>query len=149
ESNLRETSAYLGHAMVYLILSIAAAGALSILTAIAVRRNRFRWQHRSADWIAGITIGVPVLSLVLSLWPNTTSSGSAGERIQFALQKLSIETYATYPFGAIGRFVEYRREWQAMREAAQSLAGFKFEAKPKAHIAERQVYVLVIGEASR
>jgi glucan phosphoethanolaminetransferase (alkaline phosphatase superfamily) len=54
-----------------------------------------------------------------------------------------------YPFGMIPRIVNYRREWSNLRADVDRLDAFRFHARRIAEIPQRQVYVLVIGEASR
>ena len=149
ESNLREASEFLGDARYYLIAAVCLAALVGIAAVVQVRRSRLAWTHRSAKWVVAVVLGVPLLSVALAVLSPTRRANGIGAAVDDTLQRLAVEVYMTYPFGLADRYLEYRREWAAMRDASAALAGFRFGAHPRVPVGERQVYVLVIGEASR
>ena len=54
-----------------------------------------------------------------------------------------------YPFGLFPRLEDYRDEWASMRAEVAHMRSFRFRSHRLASLRQRQVYVLVIGEASR
>jgi glucan phosphoethanolaminetransferase (alkaline phosphatase superfamily) len=149
ESNLREASEFLGPARLYLALSMLCAGALGVWTTLAIRASGRAWRHRSALWVLCIVLGVPLFSVAVTVVRPAGDGATRNDRVSATLERLRLETFATYPFGVPDRFLDYRREWGAMREAAQTQASFRFDAARRTADGARQIYVLVIGEASR
>jgi len=149
ESNLSEASAYFGPAKVYLELAVLGAAAAGLFIAVQLKMSRLSWTHKSRWWVIGVCMGVPVLNIVMVLLNHAAPASSTESEIAKSLDRLTLETYATYPFGKYWSFVEYVKQWRAVRDAAKGLAGFTFQARSKSPISSRQIYVLVIGEASR
>jgi glucan phosphoethanolaminetransferase (alkaline phosphatase superfamily) len=147
ESNLREASEFLGAAKVYLALAIALALIEAVAAVRYVRWSGLAWTHRSRYWVVAIAVGVPVASALLMLAQPKDGDSTVLRDDPFV--RLKIEIYMTYPFGLVERYRDYKDEWAAMRMTSDSLAAFRFGAHPHQTLAQRQIYVLVIGEASR
>ncbi|MGH8146715.1 MAG: phosphoethanolamine transferase [Rhodanobacteraceae bacterium] len=148
-TNPQETRAYLGALLPLMIATPLAALAVALLAAWSSFRAKVRWSGRAREWIVAIAIATPLISLVAGF---AGSGGSPHVRWHAAIEPVG--TFAAsirrgYPFGAIQRFDEYRREWAAMRADAGKFENFSFRARrsgPQPH--QREVYVLVIGESS-
>lgn len=148
-TNPRETREYLGHALVPLALCVAAGTSVALWAAWACRKSRLRWRHDSRIWVLSIVILAPIASFLVAF---AGQSGGLSTRLftgKALLLDLRSEIAPGYPFGAFQRFVEYREEWDRMRANAAALEAFRFHARLTTPLHRRQIYVLVIGEASR
>ncbi len=151
ESNVREASEYFGGTMMaFLVISACAAALVSVLAVHSIRASGLAWRHRSAQWVLAIALGVPAMTIGLTLLQSTQPQpgASTAEKLQYALWRLKLETYATYPFGVVERFNEYRISSLAMHQTIEALASYRFKAHAKSALQQRQVYVLILGEAS-
>ncbi|MGH8213395.1 MAG: phosphoethanolamine transferase [Rhodanobacteraceae bacterium] len=142
-TNPGESREYLGRLLAPLIACMLVGVVLALLAAWWTGRARLRW--RAAR---GLAIALP-MSLAACLICYGAAAGAASTRLTEAAAALNDRITAGYPFGMIERLVEYRQQWLAMRGEAVHLDGFRFHAQRAANIAHRQIYVLVIGEASR
>ena len=90
--------------------------------------------------------------LAMAIVAGVKEPGGRAARLHAGQQKLSglaMEIQYGYPFGLFQRLADYHRLWKGMREDASRLDTFRFHAHRVADFGRRQVYVLVIGEASR
>ena len=148
-TNSREMHEYLGGMLVPLISCVTAAALLPLLAAWWSKRCGLRLPARVRVGMAVVALCAP---LVVGIVSGFTAKGTfkdhwnAGVKQEIALGE---EFQYGYPFGLIQRFVDYRREWDQMRANVARLAFFEFHAHRVAAFPHRQVYVLVIGEASR
>ena len=148
-TNPREIWEYLGY-MLFLIVPCMAAGMLlAACAAWQSARSRLHWTHRSRAWVITGAISLPLSVFAVA---SITAPGSIAARAHAGIQTLMglgdpIE--AGYPLGIFIRVADYRREWLAMRTDAARMNAFRFHAHRITAIAQRQIYVLVIGESSR
>ena len=145
-SNPREVREYLGDALVPVVVSAVLGLTLALLAARLSWRANLRWQHRSRGWVLLIAIVIPIVSATVA-W--ATIKGKPLERMRTGTMSLITESIEPgYPFGVLQRVVAYRRQWTQMREGAARLDAFRFQARRVSPIAQRQVYVMVLGESS-
>ncbi len=142
-TNPAESREYLGLLLVPLAASMLAGVVLASWAAWSSARARLRWH------IAGGSAVAMAMALVAFLICYGTAAGAAAARLSGAAGALNGQFETGYPFGMIERLVEYRQQWLAMRDEAAHLDAFRFHARRTATIPQRQIYVLVIGEASR
>jgi glucan phosphoethanolaminetransferase (alkaline phosphatase superfamily) len=116
---------------------------LAVLAAWWAGRARLRWPIAR-----GLALALP-LSLIACLVSCGATAGAAPTRLVEAVTVLADRIAVGYPFGMIERLVEYRQQWSALRDEAAHLDGFRFHSRRAVKVANRQVYVLVIGESSR
>ncbi|HEY2345273.1 MAG TPA: phosphoethanolamine transferase [Xanthomonadaceae bacterium] len=148
-TNPREAREYLGNDLPLLALCLVAALALPLLAAWWSRRSGLRWRHDSRNWVLAILITMPPIGGIVSA---SRAGGDLGTRFRNGVQSVaSLADFIPngFPFGVPHRFIEYRRQWAAMRTNVARLAAYRFHARRIANPGRRQVYVLVIGEASR
>lgn len=158
DSDIAEASGFLAG----LLLPLAALVIFALLLAgFAIRRafrHRLLWRSRSRWWVlaAGLlALGVPEMAKwhgpvpSLSVPKADAAPPSVGDRLAQA-HRPEIFDYLldVYPTGIPGRLLMYLEQRRALREARDIVADFRFAAV-QAPIAERQVYVLVIGETGR
>ena len=144
-TNPRETREYLGHALLPLALCITGGVALTLLAAWCCVRSR--WRNDARVWVLLIVLLAPLASLLVS--GITAGHGARLNAMHQMLGGLTQEIEPGYPFGVFQRIADYRYEWKAMRADAAKLDAFHFHAHRAVIVHRRQVYVLVIGEASR
>ena len=142
-TNPGESREYLGGLLAPLVACMLVGVVLAALAAWWTGRARLRWR---VAW--GLAIALP-MSLIAFLTCYGAAAGRVAQRLTEATTALNGQITAGYPFGMIERLIEYRQQWSAMREQAAHLDGFRFHARRAVSIARRQIYVLVIGEASR
>jgi glucan phosphoethanolaminetransferase (alkaline phosphatase superfamily) len=148
-SNLRETREYLGSAIIPVLICFACATTLGVASIVWCKSAQLRWVHRSRGWfvfICGATL------LVAILIEFAMASGSLRKRFERGLHVVDVLTESVelgYPFGIVKRVRDYRNELDAVRAQEALLEEFHFGAGKSAVAPGRQVYVLIIGEASR
>ncbi|MER3547373.1 MAG: hypothetical protein C4338_07115, partial [Rhodanobacteraceae bacterium] len=140
-TNPRETREYLGQALIPLTLCIAGGAALALLTAWWNRRSR--WRNDARIWVLLIALLTPMAAAVAA----AAADGDMSLRLQASerlFDDLPGQIEPGYPFGVFQRFVDFDRQWNAMRVKAAARAGFRFHAHRATPLPQRQVYVLVI-----
>jgi glucan phosphoethanolaminetransferase (alkaline phosphatase superfamily) len=148
-TNPRELREYLGGMLPLLVICLAVSLLIALLAAWWSRRSQLHWRPAVRIGILTLAIATP---LTLALVAGVRATGSRAARWQAGEQKLlamADEIQYGYPFGMFQRVTEYHRLWKDMREDAARLDTFRFHARRVAVFGRRQVYVLVIGEASR
>ena len=148
-TNPREMREYLGNALAPLVLFVVAGSWLAFLATRWSHRAHLRWRHDSRALVLVFAIVAP---LTWCITTSVTTTGGATARMHLMARKLTslVDMIGPgYPFGMLQRIAEYRREWSKMREDIAQLDSFRFHAHRTVNIGRRQVYVLVIGEASR
>ena len=148
-TNPRETREYFGHALIPVLLCIAAGLAVALLAAWWSHRASLRWRHRSRAWVVTIAVAAPLTTAVVaacSTHGTFTMRGSSGIT---TLTSLAGPIEQGYPFGVFQRVAQYRAEWNKMRLDVAKLDAFRFHARRVTTLHRRQIYVLVIGESSR
>jgi glucan phosphoethanolaminetransferase (alkaline phosphatase superfamily) len=148
-TNPREAREYLGYGLWPLVLCLVAGLLLALLTAWWSWRSRLRWSHRSRAWVLAIAILLPLAAFVTAA---ITTPGSAVKRASNGMSLLAAfdePVVSGYPFGLLPRIMDYRQQWRQMRDDSARLNAFRFHVHRVSTIGKRQVYVLVIGEASR
>ncbi|HEY2345274.1 MAG TPA: phosphoethanolamine transferase [Xanthomonadaceae bacterium] len=148
-TNPREMREYLGGMLVPLALCALASVLIPALAAWWSQRAGLRLPARARIVMAALAILAP---LAIGVWAGATAKGNAAARFHAGVQKetdLGNEFQYGWPFGLIQRLATYRQEWDAMRANVARLDAFSFHARRVAAFPHRQVYVLVIGEASR
>ncbi len=159
ESNSRETIDFLGSSLWPLLIACILSLGLGVLTIIYLKTTHFVWEGRSRSWVMAACISAALLILIFArMHPApTTSPESHPASDSSASQRTDEPTWpawtkdveASFPIGVPFRFMHYRVEWQAMQKEVLRLHSFKFNARETRSISERQIYVLVIGEAGR
>ena len=148
-TNPREMREYLGVTLLPIALCVAAGLLVALLAAWCNRRAPLQWRRGARAWALAVAITALVGTGIVAC---ITTRGDFSKRLHAGTQKIASLASAIqygYPFGMFQRIVDYRSEWNAMRENVARLDSFHFHAHRVASITRRQVYVLVIGEASR
>ena len=155
ETDLNEALGYLTGIGVFLALAVVVIVALWwYLVRNAWQRN-WRWEGgvRPVIWL--ICIGV-LASLSWNEWQyqqiNKAKQRANPEENIFVQRPLpySYEKFhATYPLNMLLAINEFVKQKQAVADVAESTALFKFSARQADVPAQRQIYVLVIGETLR
>ncbi len=155
ETDLHEALGYLTGIGVFLALAVVAIVVLWWYLVRSAWQRNWRWEGgvRPVIWL--ICIGV-LLSLSWNEWQyqqiNKARQRTNPEENVFVQRPLpySYEKFhATYPLNMLLAINEFIKQKQAVAEVAESTALFKFSARQANVPAERQIYVLVIGETLR
>ncbi|MBS0211851.1 MAG: phosphoethanolamine transferase [Proteobacteria bacterium] len=148
-TNPREMHEYLGMLIWPLLGLVLAATALPLFAARSSYRAGLRLSARTRWWMAGIALATP---LAIGAVAGFGAQGDLHARWEASLKQeteLGDQFQYGWPFGLIQRLVTYRQEWNAMHANVARLDDFHFHARLATPLPQRQVYVLVIGEASR
>jgi len=159
ESNSRETIDFLGVLIWPLAIATIACFAFGVFAVVYLYRSGYAWRHRSRVWILTACVTAALTPLILvSMQPQsvpapsaasaTPSAGNARQLLMplpFWLMRLE----PSFPVGVVVRLARYRADWEAMRKSAARLQEFQFHSRQLIDVAQRQVYVLVIGETGR
>lgn len=155
ETDLAEALGYLTGIGVFLALAVVAIVALWWYLVRSAWRRNWQWETgvRPVIWL--ICIGV-LASLSWNEWQyqqiNKAKQRSNPEENVFVQRPLpySYEKFhATYPLNMLLAINEFVKQKQAVAEVVESTALFKFSARQTEVPAQRQVFVLVIGETLR
>ncbi|MBS0463190.1 MAG: sulfatase-like hydrolase/transferase [Proteobacteria bacterium] len=148
-TNPREMREYVGPLLVPLIACVLLAIALPTLAAWSSYRARLRLPWKAMAWMGAIAVATP---LAVGVATGVSTKGAFGARWQASVKQeadLGGQIQFGWPFGLIPRLIDYRREWNDMRANVDRLGQYRFHAYRTRPQQQRQVYVLVIGEASR
>jgi glucan phosphoethanolaminetransferase (alkaline phosphatase superfamily) len=148
-TNPREMREYLGGALLPMSTCVVAALVLTLLATWWSWRAGLRWRHASRAWVLALSISTPI---TVGAVVAAAGIGDLGSRMRQAGQTLASVTDPIrqgYPFGLFLRIADYHDEWVRLRANVARLDAFHFHAHPASVVHRRQVYVLVIGEASR
>lgn len=155
ETDLTEALGYLTGIGVFLALAVVAIVVLWWYLVRSAWQRNWQWETgvRPVIWL--ICIGV-LASLSWNEWQyqqiNKAKQRSNPEENVFVQRPLpySYEKFhATYPLNMLLAINEFAKQKQAVAEVAESTALFKFSARQTEVPAQRQVFVLVIGETLR
>lgn len=155
ETDLNEALGYLTGIGVFLALAVLIIVVLWWYLVRSAWQRNWRWEAgiRPAIWL--ICIGV-LASLSWNEWQyqqiNKARQRANPEENVFVQRPLpySYEKFhATYPLNMLLAINEFVKQKQAVAEIAESTALFKFSARQSNVPAQRQIYVLVIGETLR
>ena len=155
ETDLTEALGYLTGIGVFLALAVAAIVVLWWYLVRSAWRRNWQWETgvRPVIWL--ICIGV-LASLSWNEWQyqqiNKAKQRSNPEENVFVQRPLpySYEKFhATYPLNMLLAINEFVKQKQAVAQVVESTALFKFSARQADVPAQRQVFVLVIGETLR
>lgn len=155
ETDLNEALGYLTGIGVFLALAVVAIVLLWWYLVRSAWQRHWQWQSglRPVIWL--ICIGV-LVSLSWNEWQyqqiNKAKQRSNPEENVFVQRPLpySYEKFhATYPLNMLIAVNEFVKQKQAVADIAESTALFKFSARQTDIPAQRQIYVLVIGETLR
>ncbi len=148
ESNLREADDFLGDIKIYLVGAMVICAFFAIATAAIVRSSRISMTSKISHWILALTFGVPAAAMCVAA-ARPPAGQTHVEALFATARRLSLETYGTYPFGVIGRIMDYRSEMAEMRRVTLAQKDFRFGATRMHAASPGRVFVLVIGESSR
>jgi glucan phosphoethanolaminetransferase (alkaline phosphatase superfamily) len=152
ETNLEESSQFLAGFWLPVAAAYGSIFAMAWIALRLLRRNDIAWRHRSRFW---------VLILVPSAWSGLWFAYAQQEVVARDLKPpadpfrvepmpLAVEYLRnTAPFGLVLQVETYCEARLKILQTRQLLAGFRFGARQAIHTADRQVYVLVIGESAR
>jgi glucan phosphoethanolaminetransferase (alkaline phosphatase superfamily) len=143
-TNPRETYEYLGSAMVPIMACMIAGLSLALLAARWTWQSAICWRHRSRGWVITTFMTLSLVAGIVAFAIPARLRASA-----HMISELSNSIEPGYPFGLLPRIAEYYSEWRQVRINASHLDAFRFHAHRSSTHAQRQVYVLVIGESSR
>lgn len=148
-TNPREMREYVGALLIPLVVTFLICMALAVAAVVYARRARLQLPGRVR---IGMAVVAALLPLAVGIHAGIAAKGAAGARFQAGLKQeadLVAQIQYGWPFGLIPRLIDYRREWDDMRANVDRLGNFHFHAYRIRPQRQRQVYVLVIGEASR
>lgn len=155
ETDLTEALGYLTGIGLFLALAVLAIVLLWWYLVRSAWQRGWRWESglRPAVWF--ICLGI-LASLGWHEWQyqqiNKAKQRNNPEENVFVQRPLpySYEKFhATYPLNMLLAVNEFVKQKQAVAEVAQHTARFKFSARQATAPAQRQIYVLVIGETLR
>ena len=156
ESNSHEIIDFLGAAIWPLLLACVLSTLFGVVIVVHARHARLVWVDRTRAWalIACTTI---VVLFAFREWRahesqdvrSTSSMRSTTTSSERRLPAWTADIEPSFPIGVPVRFMHYREEWNAIRAHTQKLASFRFGTYPIKHFAQRQIYVLVVGETGR
>jgi glucan phosphoethanolaminetransferase (alkaline phosphatase superfamily) len=66
-----------------------------------------------------------------------------------SLERFQIRVIKSYPFGIVANLVQYFKEIQPIRNHQKMIGDIIIKAKKRSDIKEKEIYVLIIGEAAR
>ncbi len=148
-TNPRELREYLGGMLLPLVLCLVVGLLVALLAAWCSRRSGLRLRGLAQ---ASIVVLAIVAIVAVGLVAGFAADGDRAARLRAGahrLVSLPEEIQYGYPFGMFQRVTEYHRLWKQMHDNASRLDAFRFHARRIGTVGRRQVYVLVIGEASR
>ncbi len=152
ETNIEESQQYLRGLWLQIILSYGALIAVAGLALRLMARYEVRWQRRYrllALFSAPVVFG----ALHLIYQPLATAAAalaSVDNPYRTTLWPLELEsTRLTAPFGLILQTTDAIEAERKIADVSRARETFRFGAHQTPDTAERQVYVLVIGESSR
>jgi glucan phosphoethanolaminetransferase (alkaline phosphatase superfamily) len=155
ESNSREIVDFMGASLWPLAMASTLCLGLGVATTILLNRTRRSWRGRSRSLaVVGCVTTVVVFAAFHALADfartRATASGvhlTSGVNEASLLGTSWIET--SFPLGVLVRFQHWYREQQTLEDQIDVLRSFRFGARATREISQRQIYVLIIGEASR
>ena len=147
ESNFREVVDFLGPALWALAAALAIALLFGIWTIVRVCRAQIGWTHRSRVWPILIFVGT-LLCVPFFMGMRADNFLPSSPRF-LADESWKEMVEQSYPFGVPLRIQRYVTQWRDMRRHVDEVHSFRFGARQTDPPKERQVFVLVIGEASR
>jgi len=150
ESNSREALDFLGPLLWPLAAAVLGALLLGVGAIVSLRRSGVQWRGRSRDLSLAACLTAVVMALVMPAPPRPAKAGQeAPDASGTFVQRLAHNLEPSFPLGVPIRLLHYRAEWQAMKNERDRLRDFRFGATQATPVSARQVYVLIIGEASR
>lgn len=112
-------------------------------------KNPIIWYHRSRYWI--LVVGSIYFSFSFFLQEVNYQAEDVRQENFLAQEKNTFlqDLKSTYPVGLFISFYDLLIEQQKIQQAFQINKKFKFHAQQKKNLANKEIYVLVIGETSR
>lgn len=149
ESNSRETIDYLGNALWALVAACLFALGAGVAAVVLLRRTGTAWTGRSRVLALTIAMSCTAVMVVFALAPSRKAGAAAAADPDAPSLLEAKSMQVSFPFGMPLRLLQWYREQQAIEDNAAALRQFRFHARIARPVKERQVYVLIIGEASR
>lgn len=168
ETNLSEAIDFAGGHLVLLFAASLAILALVCTSILLCFRHRITWSHRSRLWVVGtcviallippltnLAVATPALDPATSHQQANQSDKAAGEDLANYALTPEWKPYAdAYPIGVPLRIFEFATYRQRLSNIQKQVEIFSFGATQReshtyATPAQRQIFVLLIGESSR
>ena len=158
ESNSREIVDYLGVLFWPLLVASVASFAIGLAAVGYLRGSNPMWLGRSRSLaLLGSIAAIAVTTLFqistqrirASTSPTASNNSTAAAAGESAAVVGAAALEASFPIGVPMRIAHWYRERSAMLSQIDRLKSFRFNAHAPADATERQIYVLIIGEASR
>jgi glucan phosphoethanolaminetransferase (alkaline phosphatase superfamily) len=152
ETNLEETRAFLRGQWPAIGAAYGATAVLAGSSLWLMARHEVRWPRR---WRYVALLALPVVLGALHLAYSPLESAAAWmqpaeDPLRTTIWPLEVESLRpTAPFGVVLQAIDGIESERLVGAVSRAMAGFRFGARQAPVPAERQVYVLVIGESSR
>lgn len=162
ETNWEEARGYIGYVPVWFMILGVVWLAFFVWLSQNLWRSQWTWQHRSRYWVMIATV-----CYVAYYYTDARIAGKhTGELIQTQQQieaewqaqqndflkknltPLFTEIQSNYPFGLGVSFYRWRDNVQAIKQIANQVADFRFQAASHSPN-QQEIVVLVIGESAR
>jgi glucan phosphoethanolaminetransferase (alkaline phosphatase superfamily) len=161
ETDVSEASGYLAGLGGLIIAGVLAIISLFVAIARLLKRQQLVWPAAGA-WFQSSRLVVWVV-MAAGIWFVANEERQYAIAYPIVQKQNAAETvlsrralpesynmfYQSYPLNVLLAFNEYRVQKQTLRNIAKSSADFKFGASQQMATAEREIYVLVIGETLR
>jgi len=150
ESNVSEASAFMAGLWTPLWSSMLAAAMAWTLALASAKSSRLAWKGRTRAWIgAGAIATAGIIFFQFPADPMDPGGSALNEPREVNLPGRLAQFEGSFPSGLFLRLGDYyeARRIQATLRAEDNVAGFG--ARQSGLVAERQVYVYVIGETGR
>jgi glucan phosphoethanolaminetransferase (alkaline phosphatase superfamily) len=147
-TNSQEASQFLGAALMPLVVATLACLLVAVVAAVLSYRSGLAWRHRSRVWVLAGILCVPALLFAIGMSLPHRSGISRIDAGLEAVGTLSAPLERSYPLGVVSRSVAYWRQWQQMVASVDAVKSFRFGATRRSSVAQRQIYVFVLGESS-
>lgn len=158
DTNIAEASSFMSGIMALLGGLGLICGLIAATAIFLAFRLRWSWHGRSRYWVllaSILALSLPEVAKLngpsrsLPLQVTQAARAPGAELADDNSPELFDYLLPVYPLGLLGRLYIYAKQRSALNDAKQMLASFHFVATQEAIGGQRQIFLLVIGEAGR